>query len=404
MSEIPAATARGPVARISGTPATSRQRPVVLHVAAVEYTAQVLLLPQLRYLAERGYEVRLACAPDGPQFHPKFAEFRPIPLAFPRSPRPAAMSRALASFVKLVRDLEPDLVHLHTPAAALPARVLPRWLLPRRTRLIYTVHGFAHVWDSERSRDRLLERLERALAPRTDALLFQSQEDLQHTRELRYRSRLVYLGNGVEDEWFDIPAPGAPGRPLRALFVGRLIREKGLLDLFDAVERVPQVSLTVCGAQLPTDRDGVESELRQRAASAPLAGRVSFTGFVGREQMRQQVAGADILVLPSYREGVPRSLIEGMAAGRPAVATDVRGCRELVTEGETGWLAPAGDAPALAAALTRAATASPEQYRRQSEAARALANSRYRESSVFERLVTTYEELGVKVTKQGPGN
>jgi glycosyltransferase involved in cell wall biosynthesis len=151
----------------------------------------------------------------------------------------------------------------------------------------------------------------------------------------------------------------------------------------------------VCGAELHTDRDGVESELRERAAIAPLAGRVSFTGFVGPEHVRQHVADADILVLPSYREGVPRSLIEGMAAGRPAVATDVRGCRELVTEGETGWLAPAGDAPALAAALTRAATASPEQYRRHSESARALADARYRESAVFERLVATYEELGV---------
>ena len=403
MSEMPVATARQPVERIS-TPGTPRRRPVVLHVAAVEYTAQVLLLPQMRHLAAQGYDVRLACAPDGPQFHPNFAEFRPIPLTFPRSLKPAAISGALVSFVRLIRDLEPDLVHLHTPAAALPARLLPRWLLPRRTRLVYTVHGFAHVWNSGQPRDRILERLERTLAPRTDALLFQSQEDLDRTRELGYRSRLVYLGNGVQDEWFDIPAPGTPGRPLRVLFVGRLIREKGVLDLFSAVERVPQVSLTVCGAQLPTDRDGVESELRERAARAPLAGRVSFTGFLGRDQMREQVAGADILVLPSYREGVPRSLIEGMAAGRPAVATDVRGCRELVTEGETGWLAPAGDVPALAAALTRAATASPEQYRRQSEAARSLANSRYRESSVFKRLISTYEELGVTVTGQESGN
>jgi glycosyltransferase involved in cell wall biosynthesis len=305
------------------------------------------------------------------------------------------MSRALLSLVRMVGDLEPDIVHLHTPAAALPVRMLPRRLFPKRTRIVYTAHGFAHVWDSDRPRDRVLERLERVLAPRTDALLFQSQEDLEHTRELGYRSRLLYLGNGVEDEWFDIPAPGMPQRPLRALFVGRLIREKGLIDLFDAVERVPDLRLTVCGAQLPTDRDGVESKLRERAVSKPLAGRVFFTGFVGREQMRRQVADADVLVLPSYREGVPRSLIEGMAAGRPAVATDVRGCRELVTEGETGWLAPAGNVPALTAALTRAARASPEQYRQQSQAARALADTRYRESAVFKRLVAAYEQLGV---------
>jgi glycosyltransferase involved in cell wall biosynthesis len=394
MSKMGAA-ARGSADEVAGRPGQRRRRPVVLHVAAVEYTAQVLLLPQLRHLAQRGYDVRLACAPDGLQFSPQFAEFRPVPLAFPRSPRPGAISRALVSFSRVVGDLEPDIVHLHTPAAALPARLLPRRLFPRRTRLIYTVHGFAHVWDSGRSRDRLLERLERMLAPRTDALLFQSQEDLERTQQLGYRSRLVYLGNGVEDEWFEVPLPGKPRRPLRALFVGRLIREKGLLDLIGALERVPNVHLTVCGAQLPTDRDGVEPELRDRAMRAPLAGRVHFTGFVGREQMRQQVADADVLVLPSYREGVPRSLIEGMAAGRPAVATDVRGCRELVTEGETGWLAAAGNVPALAAALTRAVTATPEDYRRQSEAARALADRRYRESAVFQRLVATYEELGV---------
>jgi glycosyltransferase involved in cell wall biosynthesis len=395
MSEMRTATAGRPVPGAAGLSGGRRERPVVLHVAAVEYTAQVLLLPQLCHLAQRGYDVRLACAPDGPQFPPQFSQFRPIPLAFPRSPRPRAMSGAILSFVRAVGELKPDLVHLHTPAAALPARLLPRWLFPRRTRLVYTVHGFAHVWDSGRPRDRLLERLERRLAPRTDALLFQSQEDLRRAEELGYRSRLVYLGNGVEDDWFEIPPADTPRRPLYALFVGRLIREKGLLDLFDALERVPNVRLTVSGAQLPTDRDGVELELRERAASGHLAGRVRFTGFVNREQMRQQVADTDVLVLPSYREGVPRSLIEGMAAGRPAVATDVRGCRELVTDGETGWLAPAGNIPALAGALIRAAAASPEDYRRQSAAARALANTRYRETAVFERLVALYQELGV---------
>ena len=86
MSEMRAATTRGPVEAASGASGRRRERPLVLHVAAVEYTAQVLLLPQLRHLAEQGYDVRLACAPDGPQFPPQFAEFRPVPLAIPRSP------------------------------------------------------------------------------------------------------------------------------------------------------------------------------------------------------------------------------------------------------------------------------------------------------------------------------
>src|SRR5438045_7023991 len=115
MSEMSAATARGPAEVVPGKSGRRQKRPVVLHVAAVEYTAQVLLLPQLRHLAQQGYDVRLACAPDGPQFPPQFAEFQPIPLTFPRSPRPGAISRALVSFVRAVGQLQPDLVHLHTP-------------------------------------------------------------------------------------------------------------------------------------------------------------------------------------------------------------------------------------------------------------------------------------------------
>jgi glycosyltransferase involved in cell wall biosynthesis len=297
--------------------------------------------------------------------------------------------------VNALRRLQPDLVHLHTPAAALPTRLLPRKLLPARTRLVYTVHGFAHVWDSATRRDRALEFLERSLASRTDALLFQSVEDLEQTRARGYQSELIYLGNGVEEDWFHLVGPTRESKPLKALFVGRLVREKGLLDLFDALERAPGVHLTVCGAELPSDRDGVESVLRARASTPALAGRVEFTGFLGRAEMRQQVQKADVLVLPSYREGVPRSLIEGMAAGRPAVATDVRGCRELVTDGKTGWLVRPRDPLALAAGLNRAAGTGPAEFDRFSSAARALADGRYRERAVFQRLLDCYRVLGV---------
>jgi glycosyltransferase involved in cell wall biosynthesis len=376
--------------------------PVVLHVAAVEYTATRLLLPQLRALRERGYDARLACAPDRDGFDPALAPFRPMRLHFPRSARPLAMARACGQLIRIVRQVRPDVLHLHTPAAALPVRMLPRLSMPGGTRVVYTVHGFAHVWDARGWQDRALEWVERALAPRTDLLLFQSEEDLAQTRAHGYRTELGYLGNGVEESWFAIPPRPRPARPMRLLFVGRLIREKGVLDLFEALAAVPDVQLTVAGAQLPTDRDGVEPELRERAAHPPLAGRVRFTGMVGKAEMQALVAEADALVLPSYREGVPRSLIEGFAAGRPAVATDVRGCRELVEDGVTGFLVPPGRPDRLAEGLRAMAGCTDERYRTLSAAAAALAADRYRESAVFDRLAAAYGALGLPAAGSTP--
>lgn len=373
-----------------------RRRPLVIHVAAVEYTATKLLLPQLRELSLRGYDTRLACAADGQAFDARLDPYRPIALAFPRSVRPVRMARATRDLARLMGRLRPEIVHLHTPAAALPARLLPRSAVPTGTRVVYTVHGFAHVWDDPGTRDRALETVERFLASRTDMLLFQSQEDLARSRERGYRSRLRYLGNGVEPRWFTITPKEWPSRPLELLYVGRLIREKGLLDLFDALALVPDVRLTVAGSQLPTDRDGVEEELRVRAGHSELAGRVRFLGMVEKAELERVVAAADVLVLPSYREGVPRSLIEGFATGTPAIATDVRGCRELVEDGVTGFLVPPHDPPALAGALRRAAELNDDDYRALSRRVAARASEYYREAAVFDRLCAAYAELGIR--------
>jgi glycosyltransferase involved in cell wall biosynthesis len=369
--------------------------PRILHVAAVEYTATALLAPQMRWLRTLDYDVRLACCPDGPRFRSSLAEFQPVELAFPRSGNPAAMARACRRFVQIVNQMRPAVVHLHTPAAALPIRMIPRTLIPRQTRIVYTVHGFAHVWDGGGLRDRVLERVERLLSGRTDLLLFQSREDLDQTRRRGYRTALRYLGNGVEDGWFTIAPRAAPRSPLELLFVGRLIREKGVLDLLEALPSVPGVRLSIVGAELPTERDGVEAAARSRAEEPDLKGRVRFMGPVAKDDMPAVVAACDAMVLPSYREGVPRSLIEGFAASRPAVATDVRGCRELIQDGVTGFLAPPGNPDLLATALRRLVDLSAADYRVMSAAAHDLASQDYRESTVLGRLLDAYVEVGV---------
>lgn len=372
---------------------TSRP-PRVVHVAAVEYTGRSLLAPQMAVLQDRGYEVSLLCTPEGEEFGADLARFNPEGVRFPRSIRPVAMARANTQFCERVRALEPDIVHVHTPAVALTVRLLPRRFLPADTKLLYTVHGFAHVWDRPSTKGVLLERAERTLARRTDALLFQSQEDLEQARRRHYRTRTFYLGNGVQDHWFTGPRDPASRVGGRAVFVGRLIREKGVIDLLDALESAPDVQLRIAGTQLASERDGVAQEVYARASRAPLSGRLVLLGRVDSTRMQAEHARSDFMVLPSYREGVPRSIIEGLASGLPAVVTDVRGSRELVQHEHNGLIVPPGDVAALACAMQRMATLPPDEYRAMSQAAFESVSEGYRESLVYDRLVKIYTELG----------
>jgi glycosyltransferase involved in cell wall biosynthesis len=364
----------------------------ILHVAAVEFTASRLLRPQLHFLQQQGYRVRLACAPLGDKFVRDLQDFDPIPIAFPRSLDPLSMAKASYNLLGVVRNLQPDLVHFHTPAASLPGRLLLA-PLPRRPKIVYTVHGFPHMWDTMTSRDRILHYTERLLSRWTDALLFQSREDYEHAQRAGYHGRLEYLGNGVAEEWFYPGARRMRAGPFRAVFVGRLIREKGIQELLWVVQNVPEVHWTIVGDALPTDRDSLSAEVSLVAALS--GGRVERVGMVPPEGVRQYLADADVLVLPSWREGVPRSIIEAMAVGVPVIATDVRGCRELVTPGINGWLVRPRRASELAAAVREAASLSGDQLVAMGAAGQSIAREHYREVDVFRRIEQAYHYLGV---------
>ncbi len=367
--------------------------PLIVHVAAVAYTAQFLLVPQLRALQEHGYRVRVACNNEGKPWPAALAPFDPLHIPFPREIRPVTAARATASLLRAIWQLRPHLVHLHSPAAALPTRCLPRRALPRRTRIAYTVHGFPHRWEGESHRDRVLERAERVLSGRTDLTLFQSQEDFAQASERGYRPPLVYLGNGIGGEWFTPGPPPPPRTPLRLLFVGRLVREKGVLDLLDALALLPGARLDIVGEQLPSERDGVAHLIQERGGRAPLAGRVTMLGVLDPAELRTRLLSSHALVLPSYREGVPRSVIEALASGRPVVASDVRGCRELVAHGRNGFLHDPKDVRGLAAMCERIRSMPDEEYRTMCGQARASVVTRYREEAVVDRLLTAYREV-----------
>jgi glycosyltransferase involved in cell wall biosynthesis len=370
-------------------------RPTILHLAAVEFTATNLLSPQLGALRDAGFDVRVGYRPGPNGFDQSLASYGPVSVDFPRRFIPGDMLRANRKLLAILREMRPAAIHLHTPAVALPVRCIPQRLFPSEMKVFYTVHGFAHLWDSGRPKDAVLERAERMLAHRTDMMLFQSSEDLDNATARHYRSSLRYLGNGVGDEWFELPPVSRLGQGLRVLFVGRLIREKGIVDLLEALVHVPEIQLTVVGEQLMSDRGGVAEEVGTLIKSRALEGRVRCTGSLTQAELRQEMRTADVVALPSYREGVPRALIEGLASGRPLVATATRGCRELITDGINGFLVPTGRPDQLAAALRRVLMMPPDEFETMGAASKQRALTSHREQIVFERLISSYADQGI---------
>jgi len=368
----------------------------LLHVAAVDFTAAKLLAPQLAALDRAGFLVRLTCGRSSEQLWSDLQAFQPAEIEFSRSLRPRQTLRAVLALVREVRAWRPDVLHLHTPAASLPVRLLPRWIWPKGLKIVYTVHGYLHAWPPRGATGHILQRLEQQLAKKTDLMLFQSAEDYEESRRRGYRSALSLLGNGVEDSWFEFPIRERKDGPLRVLYVGRLVREKGILDLVEAVARVPDIRLDIVGSGLPSDRDPVDQEVQRAVDRFRLRGRVHMHGELPKAAVGRAMKEADVLCLPSYREGVPRSVIEALAAGRPALVSDIRGCRELVTEGINGALFPAGDVEALAGKLKRLVAMAPVDLLSMARRARASVDPSRREAAVIRTLVNSYEVLGVK--------
>lgn len=209
-------------------------------------------------------------------------------------------------------------------------------------------------------------------------------------------ARLWDIPNGVDTAHFRPATPekrarlrsqlGLPSGPL-AVFAGRLVPEKGLDVLLSAWPQVlrhaPEAHLLIVG-------EGPERErLVEQSRRCGVAANVTFAP--SQPDVAPYLRAADAFALPSYAEGLPIALLEAMACGLACVGTAVGGTTQLITSGETGWLVPPGDAPALAEALAEALVAPAAQ--RRAEAARERIVQEYSLDVVAERHIRMYEAL-----------
>lgn len=226
-------------------------------------------------------------------------------------------------------------------------------------------------------------------------VVFQNTDDRDLFIERRIvgaHQAVIVPGSGIDLERFR-PVPAPPdGRGITFLLIARLLRDKGVLEFVEAARRVkaahPEARFQLLG---PADVENRTAIGRETVAAWEAEGIVEYLGVT--DDVRPFIAAADCVVLPSYREGKPRTLLEAAAMARPIVATDVPGCRDVVEDGRTGYLCRARDPEDLAAALLRMIEAGHGGRAHLGAAGRAKMEREYDEAHVVDIYRGTIERL-----------
>lgn len=350
-----------------------------------------------RRLRRDGHDVLLLSSPGayGPLLRDMGFRWQPVAMNR-RSLNPFAEAKLILSLALLFRREVPDLVHGLTIKCAVYGSLAAR--LAGISARVNAVNGLGYVFTSDDTLARFLRPIVRGLMKaafggQRARLVVQNPDD----RVLFLRSRLIpedrirlIPGSGVDMTiFFAGEHARAPEEPLLVLLPARLLWDKGVQEFVDAatVLKKKNMRFMIAGDIDPGNPAAVPMET---ALAWQAAGLVELLGHVG--DMAALYRSVDVVVLPSYREGLPKALIEAAACALPIVTTDVPGCREVVTNGVDGLIVPVRNATALAEAITRLES-EPGLAARLGAAARKKALAMFDEKIIVARTLEVYAEI-----------
>ena len=381
----------------------TRKTPKICHISTVDISSGILLLNQMLYFKARGIETHAMAARV--RYADKVQDagipFHDVPMTRVISPMKDLV--ALREMVKILRRERFDLIHLHTPKGVLLGTLAGA--LAGTPFTFRTIHGFYFNANIPPMTRLFFVNMERFVARFHHTVFSQNSEDIKtaDAKGIRSARDIRFLGNGIDLTRF---TPDAVDRDdVAALrreygieqgdivlgFVGRMVIQKGLRELFRAfvslAPRWPRLKLLLVG---DIDREKTDAVLAEDHVPAPLLPRVIRAGW--QTEVHRFYPLMDAFVLPSWREGFPRTPMEASALGVPVVATDIRGCREAVANGDNGLLVPCKDERALAAALDRL-MADPDLRKSLGEGGQRKARREFNEVDKFEMIYQTYARL-----------
>lgn len=322
----------------------------ILELCAIDQTMKVFLKPLTKELIYRGFEVVGVCSKGLYTEELKKDGIHIINIPIERKIRFFSNIQSIYRLYKILKTERPDVLHVHTPVASILGRIAGKFA--RVPIIIYTAHGFYFHENINPIKYRLFLNIEKYTARFfTDFIFTQSKEDASTAIQKGFadKERILCIGNGVDviskfnPKNVDIEHVDRinsefcfTDENIIITFIGRLVREKGIVELLEAFSTIDNdsVRLLIVG--------DIDQGCRDNSTKNFILNKykpnknVIFTGF--REDIHNILYRTDIFCLPSYREGMPRTIIEAMAMNCAVIATDIRGCREEVIDGETGFL------------------------------------------------------------------
>jgi glycosyltransferase involved in cell wall biosynthesis len=373
----------------------AHRRPVVLFVVNVDWFFVSHRLPLARAARDAGAEVIVAGSETGASeiIRAEDVAFAPLPISR-HGTHLRGEARTFGALHALYRRVRPDLVHHITIKPVLYGSLAAR--LTGVPAVVNAISGLGSFLTSDERRQALRSIIDGAYRvalrnPRSRTI-FQNPDDRQlflDKRFVRPEHCVLIRGAGVDCDVFT-PAPEVPGVPV-VMLPSRLLWDKGVGTFVEVARQLRREGVRARFVLVgPVEEENFMAVPRAELEAWRGEGIVEWWGR--RSDMPDVLRRATIVVLPSRREGIPKVLLEAAACGRPMVATDVPGCREVVRPGETGVLTQFGDSAALAEGI-RTLLCSPELRRRFGRAARRMAEAEFSEGAVVAQTMRVYREI-----------
>jgi len=371
--------------------------PTIIFLVTEDWTFLSHRMPLAEACRDAGWRVVIAARDNGRGAELEAAGLEFLPIPFDRGGmNPLRDAKTVWAIWKMLRRLRPDILHCVAMKPLLYGHLAAFLAGMRGT--VGAVAGFGYLFTGKRPHLWLLRKiittaLSLLIKGRGGSLIVQNEDD----RRLVLREKLVapdhlllIPGSGVDVEAL-VPTPEPPAPPVAFACVCRMLKDKGIVELAEAARLVKAHGVSVVVRLVGgTDAENPSCLSEQQLHAWETEGLVEWLGH--RTDIAAIWRDAHVAVLPSYREGMPKALLEAEACGRAVITTDVEGCREAIEDGVQGILVPVRQAEPLAAAMIRLAQDA-ELRQRMGAAARVRAEARFDKRMVVRDHMALYMKV-----------